>query len=569
VLKGLERSMVDGLPRDDVQGHIVKDAARHHWRLIALVVIVLGAAAGAYLFSRPPTYSSTVTVLLRPIIGNALMPTAQNSSQSTTVAMQTEANLVTSQAVTARVISTLGPSRPLGNAQVTAVAPANSQIVRITCTASQPDRAQRCAQAYATEFLEYRATTATASQAGQIGKLNAQAAAVRKQLAEASALAAKPKPPADAVTTRNLYASNLASVLSQIGQVQSMTTVPGNVIRPAAAPERPNGMKPALLVGGITLVALVAGLGVAIWRERLDDRIRVSAEPEILGVPVVAMVPEGAPQARYVESMRRARTSLLAAAPANSVIAIAGLSATEHSSTIAADIARTMALAGYRVAFLDLALDDTAAHPLTASGKFGVSDALLSGRIDDLPASKIDDVDVIPIGSSPTAIRERYSGQAMRDLINRWRESHDFVILSTPPATSSDAMAVMLAMDGVVLIATDRHATHSQIAATNDALSRLNVRLIGIIVRRGARKWHAPAAAQPAPQPPAERKVPTPAPVARPRREHPSPAMEPTARFVPESNENASNGPVHARSSRERRRNQMMIAATRQHEERN
>lgn len=484
--------MSESLPHDDIHTHVVSAALRRFGARIALFVVVVGVAVGGYAYLRPHSYKADTTVLLLPLSGNALAAQTSASSQSTSVAMQTESSLVTSLAVTQRVNAALNSDLNAGSG-ATASVPANSQIVRITCLASTARDAQRRAQAYAQAFLDYRSDLAARSQKAQLGRLNARLVSVQQQLSQALTDKARKNPPADADTRARVATSNLVALQSSIGEVQSASTEPGNVITPAARPSTPAGLSPALLTGGGVLAAVVLALAVALWRERTDDRIRARAEATILGLPVLAVLPDAngenhRPEARAnleavrAEALRRARTGLLAVAPIDSVIAVAGLTSGEPAVSTATDLARSMAAAGYRVALVDAA---TAEESRSGSATVGLSDLLSN---DDplperLPLRTVNGVVVLSAGSEPAAGSERYAGQRTGVLLRRLQEDVDYVLVAAPPAGTAEGMALMLAVERLVLIATDRLSTHAELAATTTAVERLGAVVAGYVIR--------------------------------------------------------------------------------------
>jgi hypothetical protein len=65
----------------------------------------------------------------------------------------------------------------------------------------------------------------------------------------------------------------------------------------------------------------------------------------------------------------------------------------------------------------------------------------------------------------------------------------DFVVLLTAPVADADGLAVMLAADHAVPVATDRVTTHDQLEQTLGVLRRLGVDVAGLLLtRRGGRR---------------------------------------------------------------------------------
>lgn len=494
--------MTDQLPRNDVQTDVFASAMRRFGVRIVLAAALVGAVVGVYAYLGPHTFKATSTVLVRPLGGNALSDQTSTSNQSTTVAMETEASLVNSLAVTRQVNDALKISLSAGGSDVTAKVPANSQIVQITYTADTAQNAQRRAEAYAQAFLDYRSTLATQAQKAQLDRLNARQVSVERQLKQASSDAnLKVNRPPDADIRVRLLTSALAAVQSDIGQAESTSTEPGNVVTPATLPSAPSGISPVLLTGGATLIGLIIAAAIAIGRERMDDRVRSGAEDTLFGLPVLAVLPDATRPSRKRkrkrartrtlaapardEAMRRARISLLAVAPLNSVITIAGLTAREPALETAADLARALVDAGYRITLVDAAVAGER-RPTLMTGGPGLSDLLLVDHLspEDHQLQQVDGVQVLLAGTDPGGESERYAGKRTRALLDHLRQDADYVLVPTAPANTAEGLAMLLAADGVVFIATDQESTHDQIVTATTRSRRLGATVLGVVIQQ-------------------------------------------------------------------------------------
>jgi capsular polysaccharide biosynthesis protein/Mrp family chromosome partitioning ATPase len=476
--------MMDALPREDVRTRVVSDAIKRRWPSILIIALVIGGGVGGYLFTRPHTYSSATTVLLRPLSANALSPTTSGNSQSTAVAMETEASLVGSQPVTDRVNSALHLSLVANGSGIKASVPVNSQIIKINYTASSATLAQRVAQSYADSFLAYRTQLAATARDDQVRRLETQRTAVEADLTKQIGLQHGKNPPPDVQTQIDLDKTQLSSILDQIAQTNSAPTDAGSVILPATKAYPPSKLKPAVFTAAALVVGAIIGFMLALWRERRDDRVRPGLESSPVTPRLLATIPDGTsePMLRE-EALRQARAMLLAVAAPNTTVAVAGVSADDDGTALAGDLARTLAAAGYRTALLDASIR-------SASAGAGLSDLLMGDLPDDLPFVAEDGVARLAAGTDPSGARERYSGAGMRRLLSRLRLEFDFVLVGTSPVSSGDGQAVALATDGLVLTATELLATNEQIRAADETAYRLGVTVLGLILRKPAGGKH-------------------------------------------------------------------------------
>src|SRR4051812_4014520 len=132
---------------------------RRWWVLVLGAVIGLGLAA-AYLLVAPKTYISTAAVRVDQI-GTESDNTLEGARLNSGVNMDTEAQLVTSQAVSSRAKVNLQTTEIVGQLvqHVSVGVPANTNVLRISFTDNTAVGAQKGAEAYAKAYLENRRFT--------------------------------------------------------------------------------------------------------------------------------------------------------------------------------------------------------------------------------------------------------------------------------------------------------------------------------------------------------------------------------------------------------------------------
>jgi capsular exopolysaccharide synthesis family protein len=272
--------------------------------------------------------------------------------------------------------------------------------------------------------------------------------------------------------------------------------------------------RPAPLVAALGLVlGAFAGLGLILIVERSDDRVTSVAdlgwwlEERILG-----QVPEAPRMKRnarppllevdddrhlLAESYRSLRSALLYGLNAGEeprVLLVTSAIPHEGKSTLAANLARTLAFAGLRVLLVDADLRCGLLHELfgVAQGP-GLTDLLAQGgglRQFAVPTS-VNNLFLIPRGQSPDNAGELLLGQGCDRFLARAREEYDRVIIDSIPVFAADDTASLAPRtDGVVFVV---RGSFTRIRTARPALEMLYDRqavVLGLVFNRANTQEH-------------------------------------------------------------------------------
>lgn len=474
-------------PDDDIRPHLVNDALRRRWWIVCLVAVLLVAATSVGTLLRTNTYTSTTSVFLQPLSGNALDANSTSNGQQITIAMETEASLVTSPRVSSLVSDALGRHVEAGNANVETTVPTNTQIVQISYTGPTPDTARAGARAYAQAFLDFRRERSASSQSAQLEALRKQASEVRDKLRKATADAQKKDAPPEARSQVEIYTTRLSTLQDSIGGAQLGQGSPGFVVSPATQPTKADGLGSLLLIIASALAGLGVGAALAIWAERRDDRIRGESDVDIDGIPVLATVPLAASPRLAADSgdvardaYRRARIGTLARADKGSVVLVSELDPAGKSVEVATNLCLSLADAGYTAIVVDIE-GSTATDLLCLPHEPRLGEALARGAV-DFPLPQRAGVKVLAGSSADEpAVRERLAGARARNLLQDIGTQADFVLVAGARAESAELDAIALGCDGQILVVDDRRNTHEQVAAWVERKRWLGTTVLGII----------------------------------------------------------------------------------------
>lgn len=133
-------------------------AVRAHWMIFTAVTLGVLGAGIAWLVLSPLQYVSTAQLLVT--LNGTTTATAYQNDNVVASRVNTYVALVTSNAVSQRVVDKLGSPLSAGElaATVTAVQVPNTAIIDIAAAAPSPQQARQVAQSFAEEFVSYAAS---------------------------------------------------------------------------------------------------------------------------------------------------------------------------------------------------------------------------------------------------------------------------------------------------------------------------------------------------------------------------------------------------------------------------
>ncbi|MHB9106429.1 MAG: polysaccharide biosynthesis tyrosine autokinase [Armatimonadota bacterium] len=252
----------------------------------------------------------------------------------------------------------------------------------------------------------------------------------------------------------------------------------------------------------ILCFAALAGVGAAVLRDQLDERIHTSDSLEgSAGYRVLASIPtvrngfqglvsdENAPSG-LLENFRILRNNifLTAQGPHPRVIVITSPSAGEGKSTMTANLAITTAMSHKRVLLIDGDLRHPSVHlTFGMSNEMGLS-TVLQGEAsleECLQQSSLDNLQVLPAGPTPAFPPELLASPAMADLLATVREDYDAVLLDcTPVVNLSDGAQLASWAEGAIMVVSAARTERGSLLEGLRILEQIGVPVLGIVYNR-------------------------------------------------------------------------------------
>jgi Mrp family chromosome partitioning ATPase/capsular polysaccharide biosynthesis protein len=461
---------------------------RQRLRLIIACVVITTLAAGIYTKLAPRTYKAESRLLITPVngeksyVGLGLLENS-NSPGGTT---STAASLVTTPEVAALVAAGLGHTTGralLGKVSATPIAQSN--VIGITAEAATAAQAQAIASGFALGTVKNRTRTLHRQLENIIPALKAQLDSL----------------PSSQQTGQGSLGERLASL-------QTLLAGPDPTVSLESLAQRPTGpssprTKLSIIAG--VLIGLVLGVGGAFALEGLDPRVRREETlRRIFRLPVLARVPrerraaartlpirpgELSPAAQ--ESYRMLRIAIGArgrAAPRSMMIT--GSTRSEGKSTVALNLAATIAFSGHKVILVEADLRRPSLARgldlLAKRGKRGTAGVLMgeiSLRDALIPVKTLsDNLSVLLVEQSAPYLADGLLAVA-DEIVAQASELADYVIFDAPPVTEvSDALPLSRHVDDVLIVTRLGHSRIDQLVNLGELLSRQGVRPAGLVI---------------------------------------------------------------------------------------
>jgi capsular exopolysaccharide synthesis family protein len=431
---------------------------KRRWRWIAATTVPVLLAVLFWSLAQAPTYRSTASVFFSIGYGDSASELVQGSTY-TQNQVASYARLATTPAVLEPVIDDLG----------------------LHVTSAELARRIDAKSPVGTVLIEVSATDASSKHSAEL---------------------------ADAVV------ASLSDVVENLApkNASGAPAVRATTVAFADEPTSPTSPDLMLNLAAGLCAGLLVGLAVAFARDALDNRVRdADVAAEVTDLPVVGTIParsgrsglpvvvQADPHSAHAESFRMLRTNLQFLGvssddPAGrdvSVIAVTSSVQGEGKSTVAVNLAATLAETGARVVLVDADLRRPAvARLMGIEGAVGLTDVLIgraaaSDVVQEWGSHKLR---VLASGRIPPNPAELLGSPAMRSLVQELRSQYDYVVIDAAPLLPvADAAILSRSVDGVLVLANVRRVRRSQLAESVHTLEQVGSRVLGLVMNQVAR----------------------------------------------------------------------------------
>jgi len=484
---------------------------RRWWWLIAGCVLVgiIGAwVATAWL---PPVYSATATLLLEPRRDSGMSDyQAVITAEAMTLTyaqMLQETSVLEAAAEKAQLREP--PSELSRRVKVEPIP--DTQLIRIVVKASSATRAALLANAIAETFIQRieasqaeRMTDSQGSLESQMAELSAQMQDIQKRIDElgtpATSEAKTELAHLESILAgyRNTYATLLQSY-EQMRLTEARSTQTVTIAEAARPPEEPVQSR-LLYVAVAGLVGAIVGLGTAFLLENMDDTIKTPhGVKQALGLRVLSTISRmskaerdfivtAQPQSAQAEAFRIlcSNAGFYGEHSLPKTILVTSPGGSEGKSTIAINLAMTLAQASFRVVVIDADL-----RRPTLNRRFnldprrpGLSDALRTGSVDGLlQPTTMENLAVLASGALPADPAQLLRSHEMQQVLDELAQRADVTIIDgTPILPVVDAALIAPRMDSVLLVIRAGRTRWEAAQAAVESLGHAGTPILGVVI---------------------------------------------------------------------------------------
>jgi uncharacterized protein involved in exopolysaccharide biosynthesis/Mrp family chromosome partitioning ATPase len=482
---------------------------RRQWVPLLLFLALGLGAAGAYLHTASPEYVARTAVLVSST--TAGVPDSVNRG-SGAVNLDTEAQLVTSTEIVAaaaeRMEGEVAPGELVERVRISV--PPNTEILEISYVGGSPQEAQAGSLAFAEAYLDQRRAAGEAALEAEGAALQTRIDTVTEELSDildsAADLPADSAARARAEDQATVLNNQLASLVSQQGQIRAASVSAGRIVTQPGLPTAPSSPDPliALVAGG--LLGLLVGVGVAALRQRSDDLLHAPNDlfrrtnvpvATVLGgrlqQGVVTLVQPLSSDGRGYARLRNLVTTSLAESNRR-VVLVAGVR--YGGGPVAANLAASLARSGEDVHLVCADVFGTTERSLLPGGSVpGLAEVLAGQRsLADVLRTPpgLPNLKVLGPGCDADRADALLQTRGPRTLVDELLRTSSYVVIEAPAtADSSDAQTLANVAEIAVLVVELGQTRAREVLDACAQLESMGTPVLGAVVTRYERGGRA------------------------------------------------------------------------------
>jgi len=505
-----------------INAGVLRHYARR-WILVAIIPAVLVAMLGyARTASQPRTYQATAVMYVQKSTSSGQGGAGAIDVYASSLLAGSYSQMVGYGVIARRASRLLANKYPgyqiggvssqqKGQAGQALTQQSATQLVTISVTDTEPQRAIDAANAVVTAFIQTIQSIERAKYAADLRSLNLQLASgtaiindlnrrISRYTGDPSGLTAlRSSLDNYQIAQQNLFTSTNTFRLQADEDLHTVTP-----FAPADAAGLV-GPHPSRTAASYGFVALLLLSGALFAFEYFNDLPRTPSEIEdVVGAPILGtvqhfnagrgipkLVTATRPRSPMAESYRLIRTNIQFTNidnPPRTVLVTSALPA-EGKSTTAANLAEVFAQSGLSVTLIDGDMRRPSLHKIFEidGRRDGLTTLLVGNQMNGgTPAvTSQPNLRMVPSGPIPPNPADLLGSHRMQSLIRHFREQSDLVMVDTPPVLAvADAAILSTMVDGVILVCDPNKTKRRDLRHAREAIEAVGGKILGVVVNR-------------------------------------------------------------------------------------
>ena len=470
------------------------EVLRRRWPLALAIIVVCTVVSAIQQKRSTQTYKATASVAFQSSSVEGILGAGSTGSGEPQRDVDTQVTIAESPEVAQGVRAQLGNTLSVGEllGMISVEAAPNADVLDITASTGDPRNSARIANAFANQYITFRANV-------QLTAIDAAKTQLQQQL--------------NAATPDSSEATSLSQQIERLAQARAIVGAGASIIGRATPPSTPSGMRfsTAVIIG--VLIGLALAFSLLFLLESLDRRIKTVEEFEreyrlsaLTVVPQSSMGPVRADErGELLEPYRILRSALEFAAVTRAMDTLLITSAVpgEGKTTVSVDLSQVIALTKRKVVLLELDLRmPTFARHFGLDPRRGLTTALLRGESPaDLlvePLPDVPNLSVLPSGPLPHNPSELLASPVIGEIIAELGAGGEtMVIVDAPPLNPVADAQILLnssAIQATLLVSRLNKTSRDETRRARGILDRHMIEPVGVVItgmRDGGRYSYA------------------------------------------------------------------------------
>ncbi|MBN2342967.1 MAG: polysaccharide biosynthesis tyrosine autokinase, partial [Deltaproteobacteria bacterium] len=296
----------------------------------------------------------------------------------------------------------------------------------------------------------------------------------------------------------------LMTKLEESRIMKASTTTDKRIIDGATTPYKKSFPKRKTVILMAAFLGILLGVAAVFVRRAIDPKVRDEEEAKnAVSLPVYGTIPNlkilgfdeekgpmvnqiwDAPKGPGAESFRTLRTNIEFSQTTEKpvkVIQVTSSEAGEGKSTVLSNLAVSLAKAGNSVILADLDLRRPTQHRVWGVLRSPGISNFLSGR-DELKRNDLEKwgVTVVSAGYEPPESQRLLASTAFQELLDKWREEYDYILLDAPPLLVADALVISKLCDLLLYVVRPKVVRRTALKMAQSTYSKMTL-IKGLVV---------------------------------------------------------------------------------------